>query len=197
MQRIKREGIVVPGDRIAVIEEFFPGENTYVSDGNIYSKIVGKPEYSLDERIISVIPLEIRHPLIPRRNDIVYARVRRVKDYVASLEIFEIVNKGTLSTPFSGILHVTQVSSTYVKTLFDVIRAGDIVKAKVLSDWGPPYFLTIKGRELGVIYALCVNCMLPLIRKGYTLICPKCRSAFKRKISFNYINIRSFLGGVI
>jgi exosome complex RNA-binding protein Csl4 len=33
---------VLPGDKIAVIEEFLPDETCYEQDGGIYSKILGR-----------------------------------------------------------------------------------------------------------------------------------------------------------
>ena len=34
--------LVLPGDRLGVIEEFIPDMGTYVKDGVIFSKIVGR-----------------------------------------------------------------------------------------------------------------------------------------------------------
>jgi hypothetical protein len=34
--------LVLPGERLGVIEEFIPDSGTYVKDGVIYSKIVGR-----------------------------------------------------------------------------------------------------------------------------------------------------------
>ena len=49
--------LVVPGERLGVIEEFIPDSGTYVKDGVIFSKIVGRELLDLLNKRVSVYPL--------------------------------------------------------------------------------------------------------------------------------------------
>ena len=49
--------LVLPGERLGVIEEFIPDSGTYVQDGVIYSKIVGRALMDLLSKHVSVYPL--------------------------------------------------------------------------------------------------------------------------------------------
>lgn len=183
----KTNRIVVPGELVAVIEEYFPGSNTVEIDGNIKSLILGRVEIDLDKRVIHVKPIFPVKPLIPRPGDTVYVRVNTIRDgIVAAGDIIEIEGKGLLSRPFTGILHVTNVSTSYVKDLNDVLRPGDIIRAKIIGFGGPPYHLSIKGRDYGVILARCNFCLGILRLRNQQLYCPSCKVTPKRKTSSYY-----------
>lgn len=49
--------LVVPGERLGVIEEFIPDAGTFVKDGVIYSKIIGRALVDLMNKRVSVYPL--------------------------------------------------------------------------------------------------------------------------------------------
>ncbi len=184
MERIKRR-LVLPGEEVAVIEEFIGKNNTYVAEGRVLSKIIGLVDYDLEDRIAVVNPL--KKLSLPQKNDIVYAIVTRVKDIAASLEIFYVENHNRyFHPPLSATLHVMNVSTSYVKVLYDVLGYGDIVRAKILVGKTPPYVLSLKGREFGVIYSNCPYCMTPLKRRGFTLFCPRCKRTTRRKISMTH-----------
>ncbi|RLF20404.1 MAG: RNA-binding protein [Thermoprotei archaeon] len=181
----RRVEIVTPGEEICVIEEFLPVDGAYDDGkGKVRSIYVGAPEYDIGNHVVKVRKITNR-PRLPLANDVVFALVTDVKDTVSTCKIFEIENYGRLSVPFTGILHITQVSTMYVKSLYDVVRNGDIIRAWVLNN-NTPYLLSIKGREYGVIRALCSQCLTPLLLKGFTLYCPRCKKEEKRKVSFKY-----------
>ncbi len=183
--------IVCPGDVLAVIEEFLPNGAVYeTDDGRLISSVVGQAYFNIREHRLKV-ERALRHkPLVLSCGDIVYGEITSLRDSIAVLSISLIEGKGILPVPFTGIIHVTRVSSSYVKNMFEVFRIGDVVRAKVASSAGPPYLLTTIGRELGVIYALCPSCVAPLVKKGSALICPVCRKTSKRKLSSRYVTVR-------
>jgi len=180
------EEVSVPGEILGVIEEFVPRENVYVIDGFIKSLVLGIPSYNLKEHIVSVRPLKENKPLVPKFNDIVYSQVVRIKENAAFTSIFEIEGRGCLQVPFTGILHISQISSTYVKSIYDAVRIGDVIRAKVVSRKGPPFHISTRGKDMGVVYALCPLCVKPLKRRGVHLLCPSCKRVSKRKLSELY-----------
>jgi exosome complex component CSL4 len=48
--------LILPGEPLGVIEEFVPDAGTYVKDGVIYSKIVGRSLLDLLNKRVSVFP---------------------------------------------------------------------------------------------------------------------------------------------
>ncbi|RLE61241.1 MAG: hypothetical protein DRJ49_05880 [Thermoprotei archaeon] len=180
------EEIAVPGSRIAIIEEFLPGNNTYILKDTILSTVVGRILRDPEQHTIEVVSFNV--PLVPKIGDTVYAEITNTKDsIVAVVEIFMIENRGIVHTPFSGIIHCADVSSTYVKDIHDVMRIGDIVRAKVIGRSSPPFLLSTMGLDYGVILARCNYCLSPLFLRDTNLYCKNCRRVIRRKVSSLYL----------
>ena len=182
----KSEKLTIPGETIAVIEEFFAGDNTYLMNGDIISKILGRIIADINKRVIKVEPLKRLY--LPEVNEVVYGRVVTIRDPIAFLDVIYVENRNKpLLKPLSGILHVNNVSSSYVKSLYEVIGYGDVVRAWVMESRTLPLELSIKGREFGVIFSNCPYCMTPLKKRGFNLFCNKCKKSFKKKVSPKYL----------
>jgi exosome complex component CSL4 len=175
---------VLPGERLGVIEEFIPDAGTYVKDGIIHSKIVGRASLDFLNKRVSVYPL-IHGAKIPKAGSIVLGQVSYVQTENAGVRIFKIGNN-PLSGFFSGILHVSDVQQTYVKSMFDVCKPGDIIRAKVISEKNRVYHLSTKEKELGVVYAFCSQCGYMLELKRHIMRCARCGKIEKRKIALDY-----------
>ncbi|MEM3696124.1 MAG: exosome complex RNA-binding protein Csl4 [Candidatus Bathyarchaeia archaeon] len=175
---------VLPGERLGVIEEFIPDAGTYVLDGVIHSKIVGRALLDFLNKRVSVYPL-IRGARIPKVGSIVMGQVSTVQTENAGVRIFKIGNK-SLTGFFSGILHISDVQQTYVKSMFDVCKPGDIIRAKVISEKNHVYHLSTKDKELGVVYAFCSQCGYMLELKRHVMRCLRCGKIEKRKTALDY-----------
>ncbi|HUK84305.1 MAG TPA: exosome complex RNA-binding protein Csl4, partial [Candidatus Acidoferrum sp.] len=102
------------------------------------------------------------------------------------VKIFKLNNK-KLSGEFSGILHVSDVSDRYVDMMSDVVKPGDIVRAKVISSKNRIFHLSTNDKNLGIMYAFCSRCGNLLDHQRYDeLRCPKCGNIEKRKIAPDY-----------
>jgi len=74
-----------------------------------------------------------------------------------------------------------------VKSMFNVCRPGDIVRAKVISVKNRIRHLSLAGRRFGVIYAFCTACgSLLKAREDKKLICENCGSLERRKLASDY-----------
>ena len=185
MNGIKRSGqFVIPGDRLGVIEEFISGSGTYVRDGFIFSRVTGRVLMDLINKRVSVYPLA-RGACVPRVGSIVSGSVISVQDSAANLRIFKIGTRN-LSGFFTGLIHISDSSFRYVDTMFDVCRVGDIVRAKVISNKNGVYHLTLKGENLGVVYAFCSSCGRVLMKRRAKMVCENCGNIEKRKTSIDY-----------
>jgi exosome complex component CSL4 len=176
--------LAVPGDRLGVIEEFIPDAGTYVKDGVIYSKVIGRVLIDLVHRRVSVHQL-IGPSKVPAVGNTVLAQVSNAQSDTAGARIFEI-GEEEINGVFTGILHVSDVAPKYVDSMYDVCKAGDIIRAKVVSDKNLTYHLSTKEKNLGVVYAFCSNCGTLLEPKRQGMHCSKCGRIEKRKTASDY-----------
>ena len=176
--------LAVPGDRLGVIEEFIPDAGTYVQDGVIYSKVIGRVLVDLVHRRVSVHQL-IGPSKVPSLGSTVMAQVSSAQSDTAGVRIFEI-DEEEINGVFTGILHVSDVALRYVDSMYDVCKAGDIIRAKVVSEKNRTYHLSTKDRNLGVVYAFCSSCGTLLEPKRQGMHCPRCGRLEKRKTASDY-----------
>ena len=176
--------LVVPGERLGVIEEFIPDSGTYVKDGVIYSKIVGRALLDLLNKRVSVYPL-VNGELVPKVSSTVVGQIGNAQSDNVLVRIFKIENK-RLSGEFSGILHISDVSDRYIDSMNDVCKPGDIVRAKVISGKNRIFHLSTNDKNLGIVYAFCSRCGNLLEPQRYELRCPKCGNTENRKIAPDY-----------
>ena len=176
--------LVLPGERLGVIEEFIPDAGTYVKDGVIFSKVVGRSLMDLQTRRVSVYPV-VDGVVVPKVGTEVIGQIGNAQSDNVLVKIFRIGNK-KLSGNFGGILHVSDVSDRYVDQISDVCKPGDIIRAKVISDKNQVFHLSMNDKGLGVLYGFCSRCGTLLEQHGYDLKCPKDGNVETRKISPDY-----------
>ena len=183
---------VVPGDALCVIEEFLPGPGTYEYNGVVRAALVGNTIADLNTRVINVKP-RIREPILPRRGSIVYGIIVLIREEYAIVRLVSDVNGVKYHTVFTAILHISQVTDKFIKDLFEVLRMGDVVKAKVLND-SIPYNISIKDPKLGVVLAFCGKCgSLLKFESGDLLKCPVCGNSERRKVSIDYGKLKGLI----
>jgi exosome complex component CSL4 len=181
-QRSKQ--LVVPGERLGVIEEFTPDAGTYVRDGAIYSKVVGQVLVDLAQKRVSVRRLA-RGTNVPKIGSIVIGQVSNVQPQNAGVRIFN-VDRKKLSGVFSSVLHVSDVQMRFVDSMYDVCKPGDIMRGKVISEKNRTFHLSTKDKDLGVVYAFCSNCGYLLEPKRQGMHCSRCGRIEGRKTAYDY-----------
>jgi exosome complex component CSL4 len=176
--------LVVPGDRLGVIEEFIPDVGTYVRDGVIYSRVVGRALLDFESRKVSVYPV-LDRTKVPQVGSIVMGQVSNVQSDSAMVKIFRVGEKD-LSGAFVGLLHVSDVQMMYTESMYDICKAGDILRAQVVSDKNRTYHLSTKDKDLGVLYAFCSRCGHMLLPRRQGLTCANCGNNEIRKMTADY-----------
>ena len=165
------DNLVLPGDKIAVIEEFLPDETCYEQEGGIYSKVLGQVVTDPKKHKISVIPRK-SHRLI-RNGDIGLGRVEFMKKQIASVNIYHL-NQEDVLIPINAVLHISEASQRFVKNMYEVARPGDWLKFRIIRAIKPVY-ISLIGEGLGVIFSFCVQCGHELEYKRRNLLeCPNC-----------------------
>ncbi len=81
--------IVLPGERLGVIEEFIPDAGTYVKDGIIYSITVGRALFDFSNKKVSVYS-STGKAIVPKIGSIVLGQVSHVQSESAGIRIFKI-----------------------------------------------------------------------------------------------------------
>ncbi len=178
--------LVLPGERLGVIEEFIPNSGTYSKDGVIYSKIVGRALMDMLNRKVSVYPL-VPEPSVPKVGTVVMGEVGNAQSDNVLVRIFKVGPK-KITGVFSGILHISDVQDRYVDSMGDACKTGDIIRAKVISEKNQIFHLTTVDKELGVVYGFCGRCGNLLEQRRHEMRCPKCGNIEHRKTSLDYGN---------
>jgi exosome complex component CSL4 len=176
--------LVVPGERLGVIEEFIPDSGTFVKDGVIYSKIVGHSLVDLQNRRVSVYPAS-EGAVVPKPGSVIIGQVGNAQSDNVLVRIF-VVGKKKISGEFGGILHISDVSDRYIDSMNDVCKPGDLVRAKVISEKNRIFHLSTNDKNLGIIDAFCSRDGTLLIQDRYDLRCPKCGNIERRKLAPDY-----------
>lgn len=176
--------LVLPGERLGVIEEFIPNSGTYSRDGVIYSKIVGRALMDMLNRKVSVYPL-VAEPSVPKVGATVMGQVGNAQSDNVLVRIFKVGPK-KLSGVFSGILHISDVQDRYVDSMNDACRPGDIIRAKVISEKNQIYHLNTVEKDLGVVYGFCSRCGNLLEQQRHEMHCTKCGNIEQRKTALDY-----------
>lgn len=175
---------VTPGNLLGVIEEFTPGQGTYIENGRIYAKVSGRTLLDMQNKTVSVYPLA-RLVRIPQIGSIITGQVSSIQNKTAHVRIFKI-GKDLISGVFSGLLYISDVSRSYVDSLHDAFKPGDIIRAKVISEKNRTFHLSTVDKHLGVLYAYCSQCGEFLQQKRYKLHCSACGRIEKRRFAGDY-----------
>ncbi len=178
----KQPARAMPGDIIAKAEEYLPGFNAQEVDGQIMALVSGKIKKDERRLTISVYPEKIK--LKVRRDDTVYGQVTKADKGRFSMKIGALVSRLDRS-----LVEVNEDASIRIQgsrdSTMSPVRVGDYVRARVIGT-GRGIDVSIGGKELGVVKALCYNCRSPLVLKGRTLYCENCEHSETRKMSEDY-----------
>lgn len=198
---IDQATMVLPGDDVAVAEEYEPGEGTYERGGHIFAAMPGVLQLDDVNRIARV--RAFNPPAEPNIGDIVYAVVDDIRGMMATATVNAIHGRARqISGAAEGTIHISNVSEDYTEDIHDMFHLGDIIRAKVIQA-EPSLQLTTAEPALGVVRAMCSNCRGPMVRRDpRTLFCPRCERTEQRKLARDYDNLEldvsaSDLGGGI
>lgn len=184
--------LILPGESICKEEEYLAHKNVYVDEkGNVRAAVIGKIVLDNINRRISVKPF--KEVKMPKTGEIVIGYVKSMRDDVAHVDVLGYDITKSFKHSFTAILHISQVTNAKGENLYNYVRLGDVIKAKVLNDY-LPLLITIREPKLGVILAYCSLCGSQLYRDDDKLICPMCGSTESRKISLDYMLTRGKKG---
>ncbi len=179
--------LVLPGEDMGNEEELFPASGSYLENGYLKSKYVGRCEISA--KSVHVIPF--KRIFIPKKSTKVLAQIYDISEPVA-LAKFQINARHSADSGDFAFLHITNISNRFLKTIREAVKPRDIIYASIINV-GKNIEISIKGRDEGVILAYCGDCKRPLIREDYILKCNVCDTTETRKLSPFYDNYRGVI----
>lgn len=180
--------MVLPGDQIAVAEEFEPGEGTYERNGLVFAATPGVLQLDEQNRVARVRPFN--PPAELQVGDIVYAVVDDIRGMMATATVMAIHGRSRqISGETDATVHISNVSEEYTEDIRDMYHLGDAIRAKVIQT-KPSVQLTTAEPDLGVVKALCSVCRGPLELRDRDLYCPRDERTERRKVARDYNDLR-------
>ena len=83
--KIEEDKIVMPGDKLGIIEQYLPGEGTYDDDGDIKSSVLGNVKINQKMKVISVV--SDAKPALLKVGDVIYGQITDLKPQRANVKI--------------------------------------------------------------------------------------------------------------
>ncbi|MBO3769636.1 MAG: exosome complex RNA-binding protein Csl4 [Thermoproteota archaeon] len=181
-----QDRLVVVGEPLATLEEFFPGEGTFEKDGVIYSSTIGRVFIDKHKRELGV--LSAKTLLVPKPGFRVIGMVTGFSSHYANVEIF-CMNGVKLDHEYTGVIGRDSLGRAHPRfrkgSLRMYVSENDIVYGSIISTVNA-ILLDISYREYGVVKAHCKLCGNTLILSGRDLFCSICRTRERRKVSIFY-----------
>lgn len=163
------KGKVLPGDKLAAIEEFSPGSGTIVIGESLISTLVGTLEADMSNRIMKVRPANLQDASMPRVGDYITGLVESSSPSVVQITI-KAVNEAESSKEFSGMLSMRDERRRSTP-----IKAADLVRARVVSTKNSILHLGLIDSRCGVISTVCSSCGGTIVPLGRDRVkCPEC-----------------------
>ncbi len=173
------DSITFPGEKIASIEEYEAGHNTF-DDGNmVRAATVGIPDI---DKILRTA--NIRHPKllsIPKVGDVIIGTVAAVLSSMIAVSIDYINGKATTSK-------VECVCATRNLRIRNVALVNDIVTLKIVNHLNGTIHATISEPNLGILFTKCRKCGGKVIPMRDAIKCTECAWIDERKLSANFGN---------
>ncbi len=171
------DNITLPGDKIATIEEYEGGKNTFEDGHNVRATVVGKTEIDKKNRIANVQNLKFSG--IPEVDDIVIGTVAAVMSSMIAVSIEYVNNKRTKS-------NVECICQTRHLRKKNIALVKDIVALKIIAHKNGTIHATISEPELGVLYTKCKKCGEKVLPMRDAIKCTECNWIDERKLSSNF-----------
>lgn len=173
---------VLPGDKLATIEEFVSGPGSTSSGESVVATIFGQADPDMANRIMSVKPLKAVEAL-PQAGDYVIGFVQSAQSAVAQISI-RAVNDRPTSKDFTGMLSMRDDR----RRRSNPLKPGDTIRAKVYSTKNNIFHLSLEAPNCGVLYTVCSICGGSVVALGRDRVkCRECGWVDERMLAEDFI----------
>jgi len=171
------DNLTLPGEKIAVIEEYESGKNTFDDGHNVRSAVVGTTDIDKKNRVAQV--KTAKETTMPKVNDVVIGTVVAVMSSMMAVSIDYVNNKPSSS-------NIECICQTREFRRKGVALLNDVVALKITSNLNGTNHASINEPELGVLFTRCKKCGGNVIPMRDAIKCVDCNWIDERKLSKNF-----------
>ena len=155
----------IPGEKIASIEEYLPGDNTFEDNDSIRATTIGEINLNSSERSASIN--RQKQITVPKVGDVI-------------IGVVEYVNGKKVNSDLECICVTRHIRKK------NIALAQDVVKAEIISHINGTIHATIDSPELGVLFTKCRKCFGTVVKMRDAVKCKDCGWIDDRKLSSDF-----------
>jgi exosome complex component CSL4 len=167
----------IPGERIASIEEYLPGDNTFEDNDLIRATTIGNINLDSTERLASINSQT--QITVPKVGDIIIGVVEANLPSMIAI-MMKYVNGKKVVADLECICVTRHLRKK------NVALAKDVVKAKIISHINGTIHASIDSQELGVLFTKCRKCFGTVVKMRDAVKCKDCTWIDDRKLSSDF-----------
>lgn len=173
------EPLIFPGDKIAAIEEFEAGNNTFDDGSLVRAAVIGSASFDKKLRIASIT--SPKNLPVPKIGDIIIGSVVAVMANMIAVSI-DFINGNPATAKVECICSTRNIRKRSVALI------NDIVTLKVISHLNGTIHGVMDEPHLGVLFTKCRKCGGQVIQLRDAVKCKDCSWIDDRKLSSNFGN---------
>ena len=167
----------IPGEKIAQIEEYLPGDNTYEDKDVIRATTIGNINLDSTERLASIN--RQKQITVPKVGDIIIGVVEANLPSMIAIMI-KFVNGKKVNSDLECICVTRHIRKK------NIALAKDVVKAEIISHINGTIHASIDSQELGVLFTKCRKCFGTVVKMRDAVKCKDCGWIDDRKLSSEF-----------
>jgi len=167
----------IPGEKIASIEEYLPGDNTYDDNDVIRSTTIGDVNLDSSERLASIN--RQKQITVPNVGDIIIGVVEANLPSMIAIMI-KFVNGKKVNSDLECVCVTRHIRKK------NIALAKDVVKAEIISHINGTIHASIDSQDLGVLFTKCRKCFGTVVKMRDAVKCKDCGWIDDRKLSLEF-----------
>ena len=171
------EKLRIPGEKIASIEEYLPGDNTFEDDDSIRATTIGEINLDSSERLASIN--RQKQITVPNVGDVIIGVVEANLPSMIAIMI-KFVNGKKVNSDLECVCVTRHIRKK------NVALAQDVVKVEIISHINGTIHASMDSQELGVLFTKCRKCYGKVVKIRDAVKCKDCGWIDDRKLSLDF-----------
>ncbi len=167
----------IPGEKVAQIEEYLPGDNTYEDNDVIRATTIGDINLDSVEKQASIN--RQKQITVPKVGDIIIGVVEANLPSMIAIMI-KYVNGKKVNSDLECVCVTRHIRKK------NIALAKDVVKAEIISHINGTIHASIDSQELGVLFTKCRKCFGTVVKMRDAVKCKDCGWIDDRKLSSEF-----------
>ena len=167
----------LPGEKIAFLEEYLSGENTFDDGESVRSTMIGETKFDKEERIASV--KNEKTFSVPEIGDEIVGIVEAALGSLIAVSM-QYINGTKVHA------NVECICTTRHMRKKNVALVKDIVKLKIINRINGTIHASMDDRDFGVLFTKCRKCFGEVFKDRDSIKCKECGWFDDRKLSSDF-----------